>query len=77
MKEKEAEISRQVELTDKAARWQESPGNLFRFGNLAEQMYDLEHWEAVREERLESDKARLNEIVEKLRRTGKQTRENP
>ncbi|MDE7184281.1 MAG: ImmA/IrrE family metallo-endopeptidase [Lachnospiraceae bacterium] len=69
LKEKEAEISRQVELTGKAARWQEIPGNLIRFGNLAEQMYDLEQWEAVREERLESDKARLNEIVEKLRRT--------
>ncbi len=37
-------ISRQIELTGKAARWQEIPGNLIRFGSLAEQMYELEQW---------------------------------
>lgn len=64
-----AEINRQIELTGKAARWQEIPKNLIRFGSLSEHMYDLELWEAVREERLESDKARLNEIVERLSKT--------
>lgn len=68
LQEDEAEISRQMELTGKAARWQEIPNNLIRFGSLSERMYELEQWEAVREERLESDKARLNEIVKKLRR---------
>ena len=69
LKEDEAEISKQIEFTGKAARWLEIPGNLIRFGSLTEQMYELEQWEAVRDERLESDKARLNEIAEKLRKT--------
>ena len=62
------EINKQIELTGKAARWQEIPKNLIRFGSLSEKMYDLEQWECVRDERLESDKARLNEIVKKLRK---------
>lgn len=68
LEEDETEISRQMELTGKAARWQEVPKNLIRFGSLSEQMYELEQWEVVRDERLESDKDRLNEIVKKLRR---------
>ena len=60
------EINKQIEVTGKAARWQEIPRNLIRFGSLSEKMYDLEQWEGVRDERLKSDKARLNEIVKML-----------
>lgn len=60
------EISKQIEVTGKAARWQEIPRNLIQFGSLSEKMYDLEQWEGVRDERLKSDKARLNEIVKML-----------
>lgn len=60
------EISKQIEVTGKSARWQEIPRDLIRFGSLSEKMYDLEQWEAVREERLNSDKARLSEIVKML-----------
>ncbi|MDO5417321.1 MAG: ImmA/IrrE family metallo-endopeptidase [Lachnospiraceae bacterium] len=60
------EIAKQIEVTGKAARWQEIPRNLIRFGSLSEKMYDLEQWEGVRDERLKSDKARLNEIVKML-----------
>lgn len=60
------EINKQIEVTGKAARWQEIPRNLIRFGSLTEKMYNLEQWESVRDERLESDKARLNEIMKKL-----------
>lgn len=62
----EAEINRQIDLTGKAARWQIVTRNLIRFGRLAEQIYDVEQLEAVRDERLESDKTRLNEIVNRL-----------
>lgn len=64
-----AEIGKQIELTGKAARWQEVSKDLIRFGGLSEQMYDAEQREVVRDERLESDKARLSEIVKKLRKT--------
>lgn len=60
------EISKQIEVTGKAARWQEIPRNFIQFGSLTEKMYDLEQWEGVRDERLNSDKARLNEIVKML-----------
>lgn len=60
------EISKQIKVTGKAARWKEIPRNLIRFGSLSEKMYNLEQWEAVRDERLKSDKARLNEIVKML-----------
>ena len=53
-------------MTGKAARWQEIPRNLIRFGSLSEKMYDLERWEGVRDERLKSDKARLEKIVKML-----------
>jgi Zn-dependent peptidase ImmA (M78 family) len=62
----ETEIRKQIELTGKAARWQIITGDLIRFGSLSEQMYDVERLEAVRGERLESDKARLDEIVKRL-----------
>lgn len=62
------EIEKQMELTGKAARWQEIPNNFIRFGNLSELMYDVEQFEAAREERLNSDKTRLYEIVKKLRK---------
>lgn len=62
------EINMQIELTGKAFRWQEISNNLIRFGSLFEKMYDLEQWEGMRDERLESDKARLNEIVKELRK---------
>ncbi len=62
----ETEISRQIDLTGKAARWQIITKNLIRFGSLAEQIYNVEQLEAARDERLESDKARLNEIVSQL-----------
>lgn len=52
----------------KAARWQEIPNNFIRFGSLSELMYDVEQWEAARDERLESDKTRLDEIVKSLRK---------
>ena len=64
----EAEISKQIELTGKAARWQKIPKDLIRFGSLLEQMYDLEQLEAVREERMEGDKARLVEIIKTIRK---------
>lgn len=60
------EINRQIELTGKAARWQEITKDLIRFGSLSEKMYDLEQWESVRDERLESDKARLKDIIQRL-----------
>ena len=60
------EISKQIEVTGKAARWQEIPRELIRFGSLSEKMYELEQWESIRDERLESDKARLKEIVKIL-----------
>lgn len=60
------EINKQIEVTGKAARWQVIPKNLIRFGSLSEKMYDLEQWEGVRDERLKSDRARLNEIVNML-----------
>lgn len=62
------EIKKQIELTGKAARWQEIPHNLIRFGSLSELMYDVERWEAARDERLESDKSKLDEIVKKLKK---------
>lgn len=60
------EISKHIEVTGKAARWQEIPRDLIRFGSLSEKMYELEQWESIRDERLESDKARLKEIVKIL-----------
>lgn len=60
------EIGKQIEMTGKAARWQEIPRNLIRFGSLSEKMYDLEQWEGVRDERLKCDKSRVNEIVKML-----------
>ena len=63
-----SEIAKQMELTGKAARWQEIPNNFIRFGSLSELMYDVEQWEAARDERLESDKTRLDEIVKSLRK---------
>ena len=44
------------------------PNNFIRFGSLSELMYDVEQWEAARDERLESDKTRLDEIVKSLRK---------
>ncbi|MCD8155349.1 MAG: ImmA/IrrE family metallo-endopeptidase [Clostridiales bacterium] len=64
----EEEINRQIELTGKAARWQEIPKDFIRFGSLSELMYDVEQLDAVRVERLESDKIRLSEIVKSLRK---------
>lgn len=61
------EINKQIELTGKAERWQETPKNFIRFGSLAEEMYEMEQWEVVRTERLEGDKKRLKEITDKLR----------
>ncbi len=63
----EEEISKQIELTGKAARWQEIPKDFIRFGNLSELMYDVERLGAVRDERLAGDKSRLSEIMESLR----------
>ena len=60
------EIRKQIEVTGKAARWQEVPRGLIRFGSLSEKMYELEQWESIRDERLENDKARLKEIVKIL-----------
>ena len=53
------EINKQIEVTGKAARWQETSRNLSWFGSLSEKMYDLEQCEGVRDERLSSDKASL------------------
>ena len=57
-----------MELTGKALRWQEIPNNFIRFGSLSELMYNAEQFEAARDERLESDKIRLDEIVKSLRK---------
>jgi Zn-dependent peptidase ImmA (M78 family) len=62
----EAEINKQIEITGKAARWQVITKNIIRFGSLSEQIYEVEQLETVRAERLESDKAKLNEIVSRL-----------
>lgn len=62
----DTEIEHQIEVTGKASRWQEIPDGLIRFGSLSEKMYELERWEAVRDERLESDKARLHKIENTL-----------
>lgn len=61
------EISNQIKLTGKAARWEEAPKDLIRFGSLAEKMYDLEQWEAVSDERLECDRERVSEIIKTLK----------
>lgn len=63
----EAEIMKEIALTGKASRWQETPTNFIRFGSLERMMHDVEQKEGVREERLKSDKARLNEIVKRLK----------
>lgn len=60
------EICKQIELTGKGVRWQEIPSSLIRFGSLSEKMYELEQNENVRSERLESDKARLNNLIANL-----------
>lgn len=62
------EVSKQIEVTGKAARWQDIPVDYIRFGSLSEKMYAIEQWGSIRDERLESDKARLTEIAKKLRR---------
>ena len=64
----EEEISKQMELTGKAARWQEIHKGFVRFGSLTELMYDVEQLDAVRDERLAGDKSRLNEIMRSLRK---------
>ena len=61
-------ISKQMELTGRASRWQEVHKDFVRFGSLPELMYDVEQLDAVREERLLSDKSRLNEIMKYLRK---------
>lgn len=68
------EINKQMEVTGKAVRWQEIPRNLIRFGSLLEKMYDLEQRERVRDERLNSDKARLKEIEKMLGKPARQRR---
>ena len=64
----EEEISKQIEITGKVARWQEIPKDFIRFGSLSELMYDVERLDAVRDERLAGDKSRLSEIMESLRK---------
>ena len=64
----EEEISKQMKLTGKAARWQEIQKDFVRFGSLSELMYDVEQMDAVRDERLSSDKSRLTEIMKNLRK---------
>ena len=64
----EEEISKQMKLTGKAARWQEIHKDFVRFGSLSELMYDVEQMDAVRDERLSSDKSRLTEIMKNLRK---------
>lgn len=62
------EISKQIEVTGKAGRWQEIPKDLIRFGSLSKNMYDLEQWESIREERLQSDKLRIEELFNMLKK---------
>lgn len=62
-----SEIAKQIELTGKAARWQDIPNHFIRFGTLSKLMYEVKEWEAVCDERLESDTRRLNEIVKSLK----------
>lgn len=64
----EEEISKQMELTGKATRWQEIHKDFIRFGSLSELMYDVEQIDAIRDERLVSDKNRLNELMKSLRK---------
>lgn len=64
----EEEISKQIEITGKAARWQEIHKDFIRFGRLTELMYDVEQMDAVRGERLLSDKSRLSEIMRSLKK---------
>ena len=64
----EKEISKQIELTGKAARWQEIHKDFIRFGSLTELMYDVEQLDAVRDERLSGDKSRLREIIRSLKK---------
>ena len=68
LKVTEEEISKQMALTGKAARWQEIHKDFVRFGSLSELMYDVEQMDAVRDERLSSDKSRLSEIMKNLRK---------
>lgn len=64
----EEEIYKQMELTGKAVRWQTIYKDFVRFGSLAELMYGAEELDAVREERLNCDKSRLNEIAQELKK---------
>ena len=68
LQEDEEEINKRIKLTGKAARWQEIPKDFIRFGSLSELMYDVEQRAVAGDERLESDKARLDKIDKTLRK---------
>lgn len=62
------EISKQIEITGKSSRWQEIPNNLIKFGSLEEKMYDSKQKDIVNENRFISDKNRLIEIINSLKK---------
>ena len=68
IEKKKEELKKEMKLTGKAARWQEIHKDFVRFGSLSELMYDVEQMDAVRDERLSSDKSRLTEIMKNLRK---------
>lgn len=60
-------ITKQIELTGRAERWQTVPNGTTRFGSLLEMMDAVKKTESVREERYNSDMATLAEIKKRCK----------
>lgn len=60
------EILDQIELTGKAARWQQIPQTPIRLGSLMEKMKAAEDLESVREERMKDDLGNIKRIKERI-----------
>ncbi|MCF0114841.1 MAG: ImmA/IrrE family metallo-endopeptidase [Erysipelotrichaceae bacterium] len=60
------EINKQIEVTGKSERWKGNTRMTIRFGSLNETMFEMEQWEGITEERLKSDKERIEKLVRLL-----------
>ena len=60
------EILDHIELTGKAARWQQIPQTPIRLGSLMEKMKAAEDLESVREERMKDDLGNIKRIKERI-----------
>lgn len=59
-------VATRMKLTGKALRWQKTTKNEVLFGSLYEQMERAVQIDAVTEERIQTDKKRINEIRKKV-----------